>query len=72
MFGEIHSEAVVGNDAGLLEAGHAFLGIEVDPAIKGKCKKVVLRNVIVRGGVEGQTYVLVAVHGCIIIEIFNV
>ena len=33
VFGEIQSEAVVGNDTGLLEAGHAFLYLKVDPAV---------------------------------------
>ena len=33
MFGEMQCEAVVENDAGLLEAGHAFLDIEVKPSI---------------------------------------
>ena len=33
MFGEIQSEAVIGNDAGLLEAGHAFSDIKVDRAV---------------------------------------
>ena len=72
VFGDMQSEAIVGNDAGLLEAGHAFSDLEVDPAVLGKCKKVVLRNDLIRYRVEGQTNVLVAVHGCIIIENFNV
>ena len=72
VFGKMQSEAVVGNCAGLLESGHAFSDIKVDPAVQVKYKKVVLRDDIFRDVVEGQTHVLVAVHGCIIIEIFNV
>ena len=72
VFGEMKSEAVVGNDAGLLEAGHDFSYLEVDPAVRGKCEKVLLRGYLIRDGVEGQTHVLLAVHGCIIIENFNV
>ena len=72
MFGDMQSEAVVGNFSGLLEAGHAFSDIEVDPAVRGKCEKVVLRDDIIRDGVDGKTHVLVAVHGCIIIEFFNI
>ena len=64
---EIQSEAVVGNDAILLEAGHAFLDFEVDPAVKNKCRKVVLCDDLVRDGVEGHTHVLVEVHERIII-----
>ena len=51
--GKMQSEAVVGNDAGLHEAGHAFSGFEVDPAVQGKGTKVVLCNDLVRDGVEG-------------------
>ena len=72
VFGEMQSEAVVGNDASFLEAGHDFSDIKVDLAIQGKFKKIVLCDDLVRDGVEGQTYVLVAVRGRIIIEIFNV
>ena len=33
MFCDMQGEAVVVDDAGLLEAGHAFSDIEVDPAV---------------------------------------
>ena len=68
----MQSEAVVGDDSGLLEAGHAFLDFEVDFVVQVKCKKLVLCNDLVRDKVEGQTHVLVAVHGRIITENFNV
>ena len=61
--------AVVGDDAGLLEAGHTFSDFELDPAVQVKCKRVIMCNDIVRDGVEGQTHVLVAVHGRIIITL---
>ena len=51
VLGEMKSEAVVGNDSGLLEAGCAFLGFEVDPVVRDKCKKVVLYHDLVRDGV---------------------
>ena len=41
VFGEMQSEAVVGNDSGLIESRHAFSDIEVDPAVRSKCEKVV-------------------------------
>ena len=66
MFGKMLSDAVVGNVASLLEAGHGFLDIEVYPSGRDKFKKVLLRDDQVRNGVEGQTHVLVAVHRCII------
>ena len=49
-----------------------FSDFEVDPSVQGKCTKVVLCDDLVRDEVEGQTHVLVAVRGRIIIEIFNV
>ena len=33
VFGEMQSESVVGDDAGLLEARHAFLDFEVEPDV---------------------------------------
>ena len=41
VFGNMQSEAVVGNDSGLIESRHAFSDIEVDPAVRSKCEKVV-------------------------------
>ena len=67
MFDDMQSEANFGNYASFLKAGHAFLDLKIDPAVLGKCKKVVLRDDLVRDVVEKQTYVLIAVHGCIII-----
>ena len=54
VLGEMQIEAVVGNDAGFLEDGQAFLDLEVDPAVRSKCKKVVLHDDLVRDGLEGQ------------------
>ena len=67
VFGKMQSEVVVDNDDVLIEAGHVFLDIGVDPAVRGKGKKVVLRDDLVKDGVEGQLHVLLAVHGRIII-----
>ena len=69
ILGYIQSEAVVGDDVGLLEAGNAFSNFEVDPVVRGKCTKVVMCDDIVRYGVEGKTNTLVAVYGNIIIEV---
>ena len=35
--GNMSFEPVVGNAAGLIEAGHAFSDIEVNPAVGNKC-----------------------------------
>ena len=40
--GKMIFEPVVGNAAGLFEAGHAFSYLEVNPDIKTECRKVVL------------------------------
>ena len=48
VLGEMQIEALVGDDAGFLEAGHAFSGFEVDPSVRGKCKKFVLCDDLVR------------------------
>ena len=55
-----------------LRPGMPFSDIEVDPDVRGKCKKGVLCDDIVQDGVDGQRHVLVAAHGCNIIENFNV
>ena len=51
VFGEIQIEAVIVNDAGFFETEHAFLGLEVDLAVRGKCEKVVLSDDLIRYGV---------------------
>ena len=51
LLGKMQNEVVVGDDAGLIDIGHAFSGFEVDPAVQGKRKKVVLCNDLVRDGV---------------------
>ena len=40
-------ELVIGNAAGLLEAGHAFMDLEVDPAVGAERVEVVLLNYFV-------------------------
>ena len=46
--GKVRFEPVVGDAAGLFEAGHAFLDHEVDPAIRTERAEVVLVNYFVR------------------------
>ena len=41
-------EPVVGDAAGLFEAGHAFSDLEVNPAVGTECAEVVLVNNFVR------------------------
>ena len=42
--GEVSVESVVGNAASLIEAGHAFLDLEVDPAVGTERAEAVLFN----------------------------
>ena len=45
--GEVSFKSVVGDAAGLLEAGHAFSDIEVDPAVGTERAEAVLFNDLV-------------------------
>ena len=45
--GEVCFESAVGNAAGLLEAGHAFIDLEVDPAVGNERVEIVLLNYFV-------------------------
>ena len=42
--GEVSFESVVGDAAGLIEAGHAFSDLEVDPAVGIECAEAVMFN----------------------------
>ena len=46
--GKMSFEPFVGDAAGLFEAGHAFMDIEVNPAVGTKCTEVVLVDKIFR------------------------
>ena len=45
--GEVRFESVVGNAAGLLEAGHAFTDLEVDQAVGTESEEAVMFNYFV-------------------------
>ena len=45
--GEVSFESVVGDAAGLLEAGHAFSDLEVDPAVGTERAEATLFNYFV-------------------------
>ena len=70
--GNMSFEPVVGNAAGLIEAGHAFSDIEVNPAVGTKCTEVVLFDYFVRDTSQREFHVLVAVHGGTVVKIFDV
>ena len=70
--GKVSLEPVVGNAAGLFEAGHAFSDLKVDPAIRTKRKEVVLVDYFVRDAGQCEFHVLVAGHGGAIVEILDI
>ena len=61
--GKVSFEPVVGNEAGLFEAGHAFPDLEVDPAVGTERPKVVLVDYLVRDAGQCEFHVLVLGHG---------
>ena len=65
--GKVSFEPVIGDSAGLFEAGHAFLDLEVDPAVRTECAEVVLVDYFVRDAGQCEFHVLVAGHGGTII-----
>ena len=70
--GKVSFEPLVGNAAGLFEAGHAFLDLEVNPAIRTECVEVVLFDYFVRDAGQCKFHVLVLGRGGDIVEIFDI
>ena len=70
--GKMSFEPVVGNVAGLFEAGHAFSDLELYPSVGTKCAEVVLVNDFVRDTNQRKFYVLVAGHGGTVVKILDV
>jgi hypothetical protein len=65
-------ETVIGNASSLFEAQHAFSDFYVYMAIGGKRKKVVLVDDFLRNKLEWELHVFIAVHGCAIVEVFDI
>ena len=70
--GKVSFEPVVGNAAGLFEAGHAFLDLEVNPAFRTEYAEVVLVNYFVRDTGQCEFHVLVAGHGGAIVKVLDI
>ena len=70
--GKVSSDPVVVDAAGLFEAGHAFLDLEVDPAVRTERTEVVLVNYFVRDAGQCKFHVLVVGHGGAIVEILDI
>ena len=70
--GKMSFEPVVGDAAGLFEAGHAFSDIEVNQAVRIECREVVLVDYFVRDAGQCEFHVIVAGHGGAIVEILDI
>ena len=70
--GKVSFEPVVGNAAGLFEAGHAFSDIEVDPDVGTDRAEVVLVNYFVRYAGQCGFHILVAGHGGATVEVLDI
>ena len=69
--GKVSFEAVVGDAAGLFEAGHAFSDFEVNPAVITECAEVLLFDNFVRDTDQREFYVIVVGHGCAMVKILD-
>ena len=69
---KVRFERVIGNAAGLFEAGHDFSGIEVNPAVRTERTEVVLVDYFVRDSGQCEFHVLVAAHCSAIVEILDI
>ena len=70
--GKVKFEPVVGDASGLLESGHAFSDLEVNPAVRTERAEVVLVDYFVRDVCQCEFHVLVAGHGGAIVEILYI
>ena len=70
--GKVSFELVVGDAAGLFEAGHAFSDLHVDSAVQTERAEAVLVNNFVWDACQGELHVLVSGHGGAIIEVFDI
>ena len=70
--GKARFELVVGDAAGLFEAGHTFSDLEVNPSVRIECARVVLVNYFIRDAGQCNIHVLVAGHGGAIVEILDI
>ena len=70
--GKMSFDPVVGNAAGLFEAGYAFSDLEVNPAVGTKCAEVLLVKNFVRDTSQREFHVLVAGHGGTVVKFLDV
>ena len=70
--GKVSFEPVVGDAAGLFEAGNSFLDIEVNPAARTECAEVVPVDDFVRDAGQCEFHVLIAGHGSTIVKILDI
>ena len=70
--GEVIFELVVGDADGLLEAGHAFSDLKVDPDVGTERAEAVLFNYFICDAGYFEFHILVPGHGGSIVKVFDV
>ena len=70
--GKMSFDLVVGNVAGLFEAGHYFSDLKVNPYVGTKCAEVVLVNNFVRVTSQHEFHVIVAGQGSTVVKVLDV
>jgi hypothetical protein len=72
VFGEVCLEALVGKDAGLLQAMHALSNLDIHPSILVQVTQGVLVNDFGGHDLQRDVHVLVAGHGGVVVKFLDV
>jgi hypothetical protein len=70
--GQVFAEALICDEAGLLEAGHPLLNLHVDPTVTSKVGKGVLQDNFVRNHGKREPHVIVSCHWGAIVKVLDV
>ncbi len=65
----MHLEALVGNDAGLLQARYALLNLNIHPSVLGQIAQGVLVDDFGGYDLQRDAHVFVAGHGSVVVKI---
>ena len=71
-FRKVEPEAVVGDEARLLQPGHTFLDFHKNPAIQGEGAELITSNDLFEDHVQGHLHILVPLHRGIVVKIDDV
>ena len=70
--GKVDLEPIVCNTAGLFQAWHAFVDLQVHPSVGCKLAEVVLGDNFFRKYVQADLHILIARHRSIVIKCFKI